>query len=54
MWQSIPPQDRENLGQKSRADGEFWISYEDWISNFESIQMMNILKIKSVKFLGKN
>jgi hypothetical protein len=27
QWNSIPSQDRENLGQLSKADGEFWVSF---------------------------
>lgn len=38
----LPPQDRQNLGQHSKADGEFWMTYEDWINNFEQIQICNI------------
>lgn len=25
IWNSIPLQDRQNLGQYSKADGEFWV-----------------------------
>lgn len=42
VWNQLPPQDRQNLGQKSRADGEFWMTYEDWINNFEQIQICNL------------
>ncbi len=34
--------DRQNLGQQSKADGEFWMTYEDWINNFEQVQICNI------------
>lgn len=42
IWQTLPSKDRENLGQRSKADGEFWIKYSDWVNNFESVQICNI------------
>jgi calpain, invertebrate len=42
VWNDLPPQDRQNLGQYSKADGEFWMTYEDWINNFEQIQICNL------------
>ncbi len=42
VWNQLPYQDRQNLGQQSRADGEFWMAYDDWIESFEQIQICNI------------
>ena len=42
VWNQLPYQDRINLGQQSRADGEFWITYDDWIHNFEQLQICHI------------
>ncbi len=41
-WNQIPPNDRHQLGQTSKADGEFWMSYDDWFSNFDQVQVCNI------------
>jgi calpain len=41
-WNQVPSQDRQQLGQTSRADGEFWLSYEDWVNNFDQIQICNL------------
>ena len=40
VWNQLPPQDRQNLGQYSRHDGEFWMTFEDWISNFDQVQIL--------------
>lgn len=42
IWQQLPLQDRQNLGLKSRADGEFWMTYEDWVDNFIRMQICHI------------
>lgn len=42
VWNQLPYQDRQNLGQQSRADGEFWMTYEDWIENFHQIQICSV------------
>lgn len=42
VWSQLPKQDRENLGQYSKADGEFWMAYEEWINLFDQIQICNI------------
>ena len=42
VWGQLPKQDRENLGQYSKADGEFWMAYEEWVNLFDQIQICNI------------
>lgn len=42
IWNQIPSHDRQQLGQTARADGEFWMSFDDWMSNFDQIQICNL------------
>ncbi|CAD5120817.1 DgyrCDS9375 [Dimorphilus gyrociliatus] len=39
QWNSIEPRQRQELGLTFEADGEFWMSYKDFISNFERLEI---------------
>lgn len=50
-WNSIPIQDRQNLGQYSKADGEFWVSFRNLLLLDLSITTNNKSFKKMLVFL---
>lgn len=43
-WQFIPDNEKEAIGLNFDSDGEFWMSYRDFLMNFNSIEICNLLK----------
>nr|XP_026484142.1 calpain-A-like [Vanessa tameamea] len=41
-WQFIPKSEREELGLTFSDDGEFWMSFEDFVSNFDRVEICNL------------
>jgi len=41
-WKSLSGDERKSLGLLDREDGEFWICYEDWMANFDDLQMCHL------------
>lgn len=41
-WSMIGNHDRQEMGLVFDADGEFWIEYEDWRSNFTRVELCNL------------
>ncbi|XP_076044094.1 calpain-B-like isoform X6 [Oratosquilla oratoria] len=41
-WQYIPEDEREEIGLNFEHDGEFWMSFKDFLSNFTMIELTNL------------
>ena len=41
-WGSVTDQEKERLGLNFEADGEFWMSYGDWLTRFDLLEMTNL------------
>ncbi|KAF8797221.1 Calpain-A like protein [Argiope bruennichi] len=41
-WSLITPEEKEALGLRFDADGEFWISYKDFMENFHRVEICNL------------
>ncbi|XP_054713836.1 LOW QUALITY PROTEIN: calpain-A-like [Uloborus diversus] len=41
-WSLISPDEKEELGLRFDSDGEFWISYKDFMSNFHRVEICNL------------
>ncbi|GIY53238.1 calpain-B [Caerostris extrusa] len=41
-WTLITPEEKEALGLRFDADGEFWISYKDFMENFHRVEICNL------------
>ena len=41
-WAFIPDKEKERLGINFEEDGEFWMSYRDWQSNFDVLEITNL------------
>lgn len=41
-WQSLDPKTRQELGIVIKEDGEFWISFQDWLQNFHQLQLCHL------------
>lgn len=41
-WQYIPDHEKERLGIDFKEDGEYWVSYKDFINNFDQVEICNL------------
>ena len=41
-WSLIPDSQKESLGLTFDDDGEFWMSFDDFIKNFEKLEISNL------------
>ena len=41
-WQFIPVETRQELGLTFDFDGEFWMSYQDFLRNFDQLEICNL------------
>ena len=42
MWDKVDKEGKEKLEFKKEDDGEFWMSYEDWLKNFDICEICNL------------
>jgi len=41
-WQFIPEEERKEIGLTFSDDGEFWMSFQDWSTNFQKLEICNL------------
>ncbi|KAK6741722.1 hypothetical protein RB195_009537 [Necator americanus] len=41
-WRSVPDNVKEEMGLRFDHDGEFWMSFEDYMRNFEKMEICNL------------
>lgn len=41
-WDAIPLKAKQDIGLEVMEDGEFWMSYEDWVSNFDFLWLCHL------------
>ncbi|XP_065219426.1 calpain-C [Planococcus citri] len=41
-WDEVPPHEKERLGVKHTSDGEFWISYSDFVKTFTHLEVVHL------------
>ena len=41
-WKFIPDDEKENLGITFESDGEWWMSYKDFVEHFDQLEMCNL------------
>lgn len=51
-WKEIPDEAKTALGLKFDDDGEFWMSFRDFLSNFDSIEVCNLSPDETLEVAG--
>jgi len=46
-WKALSEEDKKSLGLTFEDDGEFWMSYEDFVKNFNLLEMCNAVPTAS-------
>ena len=41
-WKFIPDHEKENLGITFESDGEWWMSYKDFVEHFDQLEMCSL------------
>lgn len=41
-WDEVPPQEKERLAVRHMGDGEFWISYSDFVKTFTHLEVVHL------------
>lgn len=41
-WKNIPEKDKKEMGLTFENDGEFWMTYEDFLKNMDTLEMCNL------------
>jgi calpain len=41
-WRYVPDEEKENLGLNFEDDGEFWMSYKDFLKYFDQLEICNL------------
>ncbi|KAK7791465.1 hypothetical protein R5R35_002386 [Gryllus longicercus] len=41
-WDEVPPQEKERLAVRHMSDGEFWISYSDFVKTFTHLEVVHL------------
>ncbi|CAD5113076.1 DgyrCDS2268 [Dimorphilus gyrociliatus] len=41
-WEYIPEEERQNIGLTFEADGEFWMSFDDFSNNFQRMEICHL------------
>ncbi|XP_069118058.1 calpain-B-like isoform X2 [Argopecten irradians] len=41
-WQQVPETERQSIGLTFDDDGEFWMSFEDWVKEFHKLEICNL------------
>jgi len=41
-WEFIPEQERQRLGLVWQSDGEWWMSYQDWVGEFDQVTVCHL------------
>ncbi|XP_060548336.1 calpain-9 [Pantherophis guttatus] len=41
-WNSLSPSEKQQLHHTTLDDGEFWMNFEDFLSNFEKVEICNL------------
>ena len=52
-WKFIPDHEKENLGITFESDGEWWMSYKDFVEHFDQLEMCNLSPESMVGFAHK-
>lgn len=54
IWKGLDDRVKRDMNFKARNDGKFWMSYEDWIVNFEFCELCNLtIHLLSDESVGK-
>ncbi|KAI0232318.1 Calpain-1 catalytic subunit [Lamellibrachia satsuma] len=41
-WKNVSSEDKEKIGLTTEDDGEYWISYEDFLTNFHALDIVHL------------
>ena len=50
-WENVTEEEKERIGYENKNDGGFWMTFDDWIDEFDDIQLCILPK---VNLLNKN